>query len=55
MFLGNWKSTLIIAISIRFRFCVSVLAEPTLGETIKHHGRWAAGAGPVGFWWTTPP
>src|SRR5207253_8350050 len=35
LFLGNWKSTLIIAISIPLSILVSVIALGALGETIN--------------------
>ena len=35
LFLGNWKSTLIIAISIPLSILVSVLCLSALGETIN--------------------
>jgi len=35
LFLGNWKSTLIIAISIPLSILVSILLLSALGETIN--------------------
>ena len=53
LFLGDWRPTLIIAISIPLSIFVSVILLSALGETINimtlgaWRWRWA-------FWWTTP-
>src|SRR6266849_4502583 len=53
LFLGNWKSTIIIAISIPLSILVSILLLSALGETINimtsAGWRW-----PSAFWSTTP-
>ena len=50
VFLGNWKSTLIIAISIPLSILVSVAVPQRAGRNHQHHdaGRTGAGRGHSG-------
>jgi multidrug efflux pump subunit AcrB len=48
LFLGSWRSTLIVTISIPLSIMISILILSALGHTINC--RWRSGS-----WWTTPP
>ena len=55
LFLGSWRSTVIIAISIPLAVLVGLIALWATGQTPQHYDFGRAGAGGGHIWWTTPP
>ena len=55
IFLGNWRSTIIIAVSIPLSILTSIIVLSALGRDHQHHDPGRAGAWRSAFWWMTPP
>ena len=55
LFLGSWRSTLIIAVSIPLSILSSLCMLSALGPHHERDDAWAVWRWPSEFWWTTQP